>query len=71
MCIRDRDMEDYLERDLERPFIHAPGLATELEVFGRPYLIFVDSEGNIQTDREGLWTDASEMEEVWEETLSA
>ena len=67
----NEDMEDYLERDLERPFIHAPNLASELEVFGRPYLIFVDAEGNIQSDREGLWTDASEMAEVWEETVSA
>ena len=67
----NEDMEDYLERDLERPFIHAPDLATELEVFGRPYLIFVDAEGNIHSDREGLWTDASEMAEVWEEALSA
>ena len=67
----NEDMEDFLERDLERPFIHAPGLARELEVFGRPYLIFVDSGGNIHSDREGLWTDVGEMTEVWEETLSA
>ena len=55
-------MEDFLERDLERPFIHwLNGLARELEVFGRPYLIFVDSGGNIHSDREGLWTDVGEM----------
>ena len=67
----NEDMEDFLERDLERPFIHAPGLATELEVFGRPYLVFVDAGGNIHSNREGLWTNASEMAEMWEETLSA
>ena len=67
----NEDMEEYLERDLERPFIHAPGLAAEVEVLGRPYLIFIDAEGNIQSDRVGLWTDADEMAETWEETLSA
>jgi hypothetical protein len=67
----NEDMEEYLERDLDRPFIHAPGLAAEVEVLGRPYLIFIDAEGNIQSDRVGLWTDADEMAETWEETLSA
>ena len=67
----NEDMEEYLERDLERPFIHAPGLSAEVEVLGRPYLVFIDAEGNIQSDRVGLWTDTNEMAETWEETLSA
>ena len=67
----NEDMEEYLERNLERPFIHAPGLSAEVEVLGRPYLVFIDAEGNIQSDRVGLWTDTNEMAETWEETLSA
>ena len=67
----NEDMEEYLERDLERPFIHAPGLSGGGGGTHGAYLVFIDAEGNIQSDRVGLWTDTNEMAETWEETLSA
>lgn len=65
------DMEEALERDLSRPFIHAPDLSTEMNVSGIPYVVFVDAEGHVTGDRLGLWTNAEEMRLMWNQTLAA
>jgi len=63
-------MEDEVGRDLYRPFIHGPELASEVGVGGIPYVVFVDANGNIVTDHLGLWTNMEEMSAIWNQTLA-
>ena len=59
------DMEGELNRSLSHPFIHAPDLASGLEVLGIPVVVFVSSDG-IEERWEGLHDDVDEIRSVWE-----
>ena len=71
MVAWNEDMESALERDLNRPFIHAPSLTEELGVVGIPHVFYIDADGNIEFDRKGLWTNMDEMSEVWNQPIAA
>ena len=59
------DMQDELNRSISHPFMHAPDLASELEVLGIPVVVFVSSDG-IEERWEGLHDDVDEIRSVWE-----
>jgi len=60
------DASDSLDRDLNRPFIHAPDLATELGVTGIPMTFFIDSHGVVIDYTLGKMSNASEVQERYE-----
>lgn len=49
-------MEDELNRTLERPFIHAPWLASAMQVQGIPHVVLVEN-ATVLAVRIGLWDD--------------
>lgn len=60
------DASDSLDRDVNRPFIHAPDLATELGVTGIPMTFFIDSHGVVIDYTLGKMSNASEVQERYE-----
>jgi len=59
------NMEDELNRSLSHPFIHAPDLASNLDVLGIPVIVFVSSNG-IEERWEGIHDDEDRIRSVWE-----
>lgn len=59
------DMQNELNRSISHPFMHAPDLASDLEVLGIPVVVFVSSDG-IEERWEGLHDDVDEIRSVWE-----
>ena len=59
------DMENELNLSISHPFIHAPDLASNLEILGIPVVVFVSSDG-IEERWEGLHDDVDEIRTVWE-----
>lgn len=57
--------EQRLNRSIDRPFIHAPELATEMNVSGIPTVLFIDSHGMIIDFTLGEQTDVHELERKW------
>jgi hypothetical protein len=53
--------EEGLNRSIDRPFIHAPDLATEIGVGGIPFMLFIDADGRTISYHIGLWTNTTEM----------
>jgi len=56
-------MEDELNRTLERPFIHAPWIASAMQVQGIPHVVLVDN-ATVLAVRIGLW-DNPEAIQTW------
>lgn len=58
-------MEEEVNRSVDRPFIHAPELAIDLEVDGIPHLVLVEN-GTVLAVRVGLWDDADDIRRWFE-----
>lgn len=54
------NMREELERNITRPFIHAPDLATSLAVTAIPHVVLVENS-TILAVRYGLWNDADSI----------
>ncbi len=59
------DMVEELERNISRPFIHAPGLAQNLSVAAIPHVVLVENS-TVLAVRYGLWNDANSIAEWFE-----
>ncbi len=57
--------EGELEREVNRPFMHAPGLAEEVEVLGIPHLMFIRADGTISQISTGALTDQTIIMGYW------
>ena len=53
--------ESGLNRSIDRPFIHAPELATSIGVGGIPFMLYINAEGTIISHHIGLWINGTEM----------
>jgi len=65
------NMEEEIGRELDRPFIHAPTLSTEVGVPSIPYVVFVDASGTIVMEHTGLWNDLDAIAAAWNQAQSA
>lgn len=54
------DMAEELERNITRPFIHAPSLAENLSVTAIPHVVLVENN-TVLAVRYGLWNDATSI----------
>ena len=55
-----QQMYEELDRNISRPFIHAPSLAENVSVSGIPHVILVEN-GTIIAVRYGLWNNADSI----------
>ena len=60
------EMESGLNRTLEHPFIHAPSLASSLNVTGIPTMFFVNNNGQIIHFEQGLKNETT-IQHYWEQ----
>ncbi len=61
--------EEEFERQINRPFIHAPELADAVVVEGIPFALFVDGDGTVIDYTLGKRENPSLITELWEDAI--